>query len=295
MTQIEFQEKFGTEEKCREYLFKKRWPEGFICPKCGHREYYNVQSRHLYQCKSCNYQASLTTGTVMEKTRTPLAKWFLALYLMSEDKRGCSALSLQAKLGVAYYTAWCIAQKIRYAMSNQNAQYLLSGIVEMDESFFGGTREGGKRGRGTEKTAVMVSVSLTEQGKPCHARMKVVKSVDSDTVKEFSKSSIKVGSEVRTDGLAVYNCLADEGYRLVQKNYDRKKQPEHLHWTHIIISNAKAFIEGTFHGLDSVHLQDYLNEFCYRFNRRFRGFDMISHISGACIFAGKITAHELIG
>jgi len=294
MTLIEYQNRFGTEEKCREYLFQKRWPQGFVCPKCGHKEYYDVQSRHLYQCKACNYQASLTTGTIMEKTRTPLVKWFLALYLMTEDKRGCSALTLQSKLGVAYYTAWCMAQKIRYAMSNRNDQYLLDGIVEMDEAFFGGTREGSKRGRGTDKTAVMVSVSLTSDGKPKFAQMQVVEAVNKETVNEFAKSAVATGSEIHTDGLAVYNELGVEKYRLVQKIFDPKNQPEHLHWTHIIISNAKAFIEGTFHGLDSVHLQAYLDEFCYRFNRRYHLSDMFSHICSACVSAGKITAHELI-
>jgi len=295
MTLIEYQKNFGTEEQCREYLFMKRWPEGFICPKCGKNEYFNIKSRNLYQCKSCNRQASVTAGTVMDKTRTPLVKWFLAIYLMIEDKRGISSLALKDKLGVSYTTAWTMSNKIRYAMGKRDEDYALDGIVEIDEAFFGASSEGGKRGRGTEKTAVLVSISLTDERKPCYAKMKVVETVDSETVNDFAETNITKTSDVYTDGLPVYSSLSEKGYVLFQKNYDPKNQPEHLHWTHIIISNVKAFIEGTFHGLDSLHLQRYLNEFCYRLNRRWNKHDRVSRLVSACVGAGKITYHELTG
>ena len=119
MNVIEFQEKYGTEEQCREYLLKKRWPKGFVCPKCYHSEYFNVQSRNLFQCKACNHQVSVTAGTIMDKTRTPLAKWFLAFFLMAED-RSISSLMLAKRIGVAYYTAWTIRNKIRYMLGTRN-------------------------------------------------------------------------------------------------------------------------------------------------------------------------------
>jgi transposase-like protein len=295
MTLIEFVSNFGTEEQCRQHLFGQRWPEGFVCPKCGHKEYFNIECRHLYQCKACNHQASVTAGTIMDKTRTPLVKWFLAMYLMAEDKRGVSALSLKSKLGVSYNTAWTMSHKIRHAMGKRDEKYTLGGIVEMDEGFFGAPAEGGKRGRGTEKTAVIVSVSLSDDRKPRFAKMEVVETVDGKTVKKFAEQSVAKGSEIHTDGLSVYSGLAKNGYTLVQQNYKPKNQPEHLHWTHIIISNAKAFINGTFHGLDSIHLQRYLDEFCYRLNRRWFGLNIFSRILNACILAGKITGYELIG
>ena len=292
---IEFQEKYGTEEQCRQYLFEKRWPDGFMCPKCGHSEYFNVKSRHLYQCKACNHQASVTAGTIMDRTRTPLVKWFMTFYLMAEDKRGISALTLKKRIGVAYYTAWAMCNKIRHAMSTRDENYKMGGIVEMDEAFFGGPTEGGKRGRGTDKTAALVSVSLSSDGKPEFAKMKVVETVDSGSVKEFSENTVTNGSEIRTDGLNVYAPLAQDGYIIKQKKYDPKKQPGHLHWTHIIISNAKAFIGGTFHGLDAIHLQRYLDEFCYRFNRRWFSSGIFSRLVNACLCTGKITTHELFG
>jgi transposase-like protein len=295
MNIIEYQRNFGTEEECRKYLFERRWSEGFVCPKCGHKEYFNIQSRHLYQCKACNHQASVTAGTIMDKSRTPLTKWFLALYLMSEDKRGISALSLKDKIGVAYQTAWTMCQKIRYAMGKHDEGYKMSGIVEMDEAFFGSPTEGGKRGRGTEKTAVLVGISLSKDGKPCYAKMKVAETVDSEAVKAFAKEAISKGSEIRTDGLNIYTPLAKEGFTLNQKTYDPKKEQEHLHWLHIVISNLKSLIEGTFHGLDSLHLHRYLNEFCYRFNRRCFKTAIFSRLVDVAAKSSKIRYYELIG
>ena len=300
MDMLEFIEKYGTEEQCRRHLFNSRWPNGFVCPKCGHTEAFDIKSRSLYQCKACNHQASVTAGTIMDGTRTPLRKWFLAFYYMSEDKRGISALALKAKLGIAYQTAWSMCHKIRHAMGERDEGYKLDGIVELDEAFFGSPAEGGKRGRGTDKTAVFVSVSLTKDGKPEFARMKVVESgdgesVNGETARKFVGAAVAKGSEIRTDGLNIYNALAKDGYTLTQKDYDPKNQPEHLHWTHIIISNAKALIRGTFHGLDSIHLQRYLNEFCYRFNRRWLKSGIFPRLVKACACSTKITYHELIG
>jgi len=295
MTLIDFQANFGTEEQCRQYLYNKRWSGGYICPKCKHNEHYNITSRNLYQCKACNHQTSVTAGTIMDKTRTPLVKWFLAMYLMASDKRGISALSLKSKLGVSYTTAWTMCNKIRHAMGKRDESYSLGGIVELDDAFFGASSQGGKRGRGTDKTAVLVSVSLTGDGKPCYVKMEAVESVDGETVSKFAKSSIASGSEIRTDGYSTYSVLKDNGYYLVKKTYDPKKDPKHLHWTHILISNAKAFINGTFHGLDSVHLQRYLDEFCYRLNRRWNPSDIFSRLVNACIYSGKITYYELCG
>jgi transposase-like protein len=295
MTLQEFQEQFGTEESCREFLYKKRWPDGFVCPKCGHSEHFNIKARNKYQCKACNHQTTVTAGTVFEKTRTPLTKWFTAIYLVADDKRGCSALALQKKIGVAYFTAWTMLQKIRFAMGDRDGEYMLGGIVEMDEGFFGGTAEGSKRGRGTDKTAVLVSVSLTDGGKPKFARMQTLDAVDGETVKAFSKGRILPGTEIRTDGLAVYNCLAKEGFRHTAVIFDEKKHPAHLHWTHIIISNAKAFVQGTYHGLDKKHLQRYLDEFCYRLNRRYLAHDIFSHLANACALAPPKPYYALIG
>jgi len=236
----------------------------------------------------------------MDKTKTPLRKWFLAIYFMSEDKRGISAFSLKDKIGVAYQTAWSMGHKIREAMSKRDGGYKLGGKVELDEAFFGSPTQGGKRGRGTDKTAVFVSVELTEEGKPEFVKMKVVETdegeaVDSETVTAYAEKAIDKGSEIHTDGLNIYAALTEKGYQLTQKKYDPESDPEHLRWTHIIISNVKAFIAGTFHGLDAIHLQRYLDEFCYRFDRRWFQSGVFPRLVTACAKSSKITFDELIG
>lgn len=275
-------------------MFRVRWPNGFICPKCGHNEHFNIKSRNLFQCKACNYQSSVTAGTIMGKSKTPLTKWFLAIYLMMEDKRGVSALALKKKLGIAYHTAWTMSNKIRAALSAQMETTLSGSVAEIDEAFFGAPTEGGKRGRGTEKVAVMAAVSLTKDGKPLQAKLKTVETVDGQTAKEFAAAVAVKGSEIRTDGLSIYAGLSEDGYALVQKKRDPKNEPEHLHWIHIIVSNAKALIGGTFHGLDSLHLQRYLDEFCYRFNRRSRSSRLLGAIVD-CVNYGIIRSYELFG
>jgi len=151
---LEFQKKYQSEQDCEKRLFEIRWPQGFVCPSCGHHEYYFVSKRKLYQCRNCRHQASLTAGTVMHSTRTPLLIWFWAIYMLSTDKRGLSALSFSKKLGISYWRAWTMLQKIRSAMRDRDSKYKLAGIVEMDDAFFGGPKEGGdKRSRGSFKTS----------------------------------------------------------------------------------------------------------------------------------------------
>jgi hypothetical protein len=231
----------------------------------------------------------------MEKTRTPLAKWFLAIFLMAEDKRGISALALKGRIGVAYQTAWAMCHKIRHAMGSRDAGYKMGGTLEMDETFFGSPTEGGKHGRGTEKTPVLLSVSRSGGGKPGRARKKVVEKATSEAVMEFSEAAVAKGSEVRTDGLHAYRRLAKAGYSLNQSKTGPKDESGHLRWVHVVISNAKAFIGGTFHGLGARRLQRYLDEFCYRFNRRWEPHGIFSRLLDACASAGRITYAELIG
>lgn len=293
ITLLEFQNRFGTEEACEKHLFQIRWANGFVCPKCGHTEYFNIKSRHLYQCKKCSHQASVTAGTIMEKTKTPLVKWFWAMFLMGEDKRGCSALYLSKQLKIAYSTAWAISHKIRSAMGERDTMYLLEGTVELDDAFFGGTREGSKQGRGTDKTAVLVGVSLDTKGKPRFVKMRAVENVKGETLKQFAKETIRVGSFVKSDGFKSYNKLCGAGYSHEGKAFNPKEDAEHLKWLHIVISNAKAFILGTYHGLDALHIQSYLNEFCFRFNRRFFTTQLFNRIVNACAISSPISYYEL--
>jgi len=290
---LEFQTKYQAEDDCEKRLFELRWPHGFTCPSCGHQEYYHVTKRKLYQCKKCRHQTSLTAGTVMHNTRTSLLHWFWAIYLTSTDKRGFSALSLSKKLGLSYWKAWTMLHKIRHAMKSRDSDYQLAGIVEIDDSFFGSSAKGkSKRGRGTSKTAVIVEAS-THGDSVGFARMTVVDKVDSATVNHLIHASVKVNQSVKTDGLPVYTIVNNSGHIHLQEIVKGKKAHEVLKWTHILISNAKSFIIGTFHRFGKKHLQSYLDEFCYRFNRRKWELQLFDRLVTACVNSQAICFAEL--
>ena len=145
MTLQAFKENYGTEDQCRQFLLEKRWPNGFVCPKCNHTKCFNIQCRNLYQCKACNRQTSVTAGTIMDKTRTPLSKWFLALYLVGENKQRINAFVLMKQIGVSYNTAWAMLSKIRQAIRDRNNIHIKDGIIEIGQAFFGIHTESDKR------------------------------------------------------------------------------------------------------------------------------------------------------
>ena len=295
MNLMEFMERFKTEEDCREYFFKIRWPDGFRCPKCGHGEYFHIKEWGRYHCRKCGRQTSLTAGTIMHRTRAGLREWFLVIFLFTHDKRGISAAQIARNVGVSHYTAWLMLHKLRKAMGDRDSHYYLSGVVEMDDSFFGAPAEGGKKGRGTEKTPAVIAVSLNEAGQPEYVKMQVVKQVNGATIAEVAISSIAQGSTIHTDGLPAYNVLNNVGYEQHGEKFNPKNNPEHLHFLHIIISNLKAFIAGTYHGLDKKHLQHYFNEYCWRFNRRRFGNQLFNRLLDACVSTATITYVQLVG
>lgn len=292
---FDFQQRFATEQACESHLFSMKWPNDFICPKCGCTKFYTTHTRRLplYACQQCGHQTTATVGTVMEKTRTDLRKWFWAIYLAAEDKRGLSAVFLAEQISVTYKTAWLMLHKIREAMGKRDKCYRLAGLVEMDDAFFGAPTEGGKRGRGTDKATVVVGLSLTSSGHPEYVKMQVIPDVSGETLKDFAEDALAPHAEIHCDGYRSYQSLTDKGFKVDSIKFDPKKNPDHLHWIHTIISNAKAFIGGTFHGLDKKHLQTYLNEFCYRFNRRhFKG-EIFNRLLASCASTPTVTYHEL--
>ena len=249
---VDFIKRFPNDDACRQYLFKIRWPEGFICPVCGNGKYYLLAKYHLYQCTDCNHQVSVTAGTVMHKTRVPLLKWFLALFLVATDKRGCSALTVQRQIDVNYKTAWLMLHKIRHAMAEQDKRYFLDGIIQLDEAYFGGP--GGKQGRGTEKAVAFVAVSTAISDKqasiPLFAKIKVSDKLSMKTVEDFVTETIEPGSKLVTDCFGIYNSLTDNGFEHDKYISGTPECDQALDWAHTIISNAKTFILGTYHGLD---------------------------------------------
>ena len=278
----EYMSKFSDEEACIDFLKEKKWPNGFICPKCGATQAYYLKTTRRYQCKCCKHQTSVTANTIMHRSHLPLTVWFMAFYFVACDKRGISAVSLAAKVDVCYETAWYMLYRIRKAMDQREHQYILAGVLEMDDSYFGAKIKG-KRGRAAGNQSVMVAVSKTESGKPGFLKMQVVDNVQRASVRDFLAKNIAQGSTVETDSYRSYIQPLREGYNQISEDFS--PDTEHLLWIHTIIGNAKAFLNGTYHGTCTKHLQMYLSEFCYRFNRRdFHG-EIFDHLIAAAALA----------
>jgi transposase-like protein len=276
---LEFQERFPDDEECRAYLFASRWPEGFACPGCGGPEIGAEHKRHLWQCKNCGHQSSVTAGTVMHKTRTPLTLWFWAAYLVATHTPGMSALQLQRQLGISRYeTAWLILHKLRRAMVAPERQPLRV-EVEVDEGFIGG-RDSGLRGGRQRDGKALVGVAVEVRGGGSgRLRLQVLPDASGDSLGGFVASSVTGGATVHTDGWQGYAGLASAGFdhRRHKQRADRRvdgKRIVHpdrqfvLPRAHRAISNLKTWLHGTHRGVSPQHLQVYLDEFVFRHNRR---------------------------
>jgi len=217
----------------------------------------------------------------MDRSHLSLKKWIWAIYLVARDKRGYSAMQLSRVLNLPYSTAWFLLHRIRHAMAERDSIYMLTGIVELDDTYFGRPKKGGKRGRGTTKTKVVVAVSKDDKGKPEYAKMQVVPDLKGKTIGKFAKVCIEEGSVVQTDAYRSYRKPMSEKYLHEYQVFDADSGM--LKWLHTIVGNAKAFVSGTFHGLGRKHMQSYLDEYCYRFNRRYMGGDVFSRLGLAVI------------
>lgn len=284
MSLLQFQKAFGTEEDCAAYMMYKRWKDGFVCPKCTHGDYYFLQTRHLFECRQCHHQTSLTAGTIMHKTKLPLTTWFWAIYLVAHDKRGRSALSLAQVLGLNYRSALRMLRKIRVAMKERDSLYWLSGVVEMDDAYFGAPRKG-KDGRGTNKAKAVIALSKDEKNHPAFLRIQVIDHVSIEEIQRVAQACIKPGSTIVSDGHRSYKPLAEIGYQHESKPYYKEDKEDFLKMLHNIIGNVKAYIQGTYHGLGPDYLQSYFDEFCFRFNRRFNPNEIFDRLLNACVLA----------
>jgi transposase-like protein len=179
-------------------------------------------------------------------------------------------------------------------MADRDARYMLSQIVELDDAYFGGPDEGGKRGRGTDKTPGVIAVQVDRKGRPLYIKLSVVDNLQSDTLVQTARKMIEPGSEVRTDGFKAYKKLSKYRYEVQSKKFDPENSPDHLLWLHKVVSNLKAFITGTFHGLDKKHLQRYFDEFTYRFNRRKHRSQLFMRLLAACVFSKTLTYRDLV-
>lgn len=265
----ELEAKFGTEEECRAYLARLRWPEGFRCRRCDGSRSWPV-GRALLECAGCGCQTSVTAGTIFQDTRTPLSVWFRAMWWVTTQKNGASALGLQRVLGLkSYETAWTWLHKLRRAMVRPGRD-LLTGQVEVDEAYVGGEEEGLPGRLNLKKALIVVAVEADGPGIG-RIRMRQVIDASGESLVPFVKDSVVRGSLIHTDGWSGYSLLTGEGYDHEVTVLRRKKKSasELLPRVHLVVSLLKRWLLGTHQGAVSrKHLDYYLDEFTFRFNRR---------------------------
>ena len=266
-TLMDLERRFATEEACRDYLLRLRWPSGFRCPACGHEKAW-PRADGLFECGECGHKTSVKAGTIFEGSRQPLVLWFRAIWWVTSQKNGVSALGLKRILGLgSYETAWTWLHKLRRAMVRPGRDRL-SGSVQVDETYIGGEKPG-KRGRGAEgKTLVIIAAQ--EDGKATgRIRLKQVADASGKSLEAAVKDTIEPGTVVKTDGWPGYNGLRSLGYKhkVIRKTADVGENL--LPLCHREASLIKRWLAGTHQGAVShEHLAYYLDEYTFRFNRR---------------------------
>ncbi len=268
----EFDRWFADEAACRSYLFRVRWPEGYQCFRCRSKTPPWITSRGYLHCRECGGEISITSGTVFERTRKPLRVWFQAMWLVTSQKHGTSALGLQRVLGLgSYQTAWTWLHKLRRAMVRPGRERL-HGSVEVDETYVGGEEKGGKRGRGTEnKEIVVIAVEMLLPKGFGRIRMRRLPDVSGDSLVPFICEAVESGSEIMTDGWSGYNSLSEHSYTHSRTVLSETGDPAHIAMpgVHRIAALLKRWLLGIHQGaVSGKHLEYYLDEYTFRFNRR---------------------------
>lgn len=262
----EFEARFQTDEACLDYLFKIRWPSGFVCPHCGDTNAWKTR-RGLLHCKHCSTQTSVTAGTIFHRVRKPLYLWFRAMWHITNQKYGANALGLQRLLDLSRYeTAWQWLHKLRRAMVRPGRGQL-SGCIQVDETYIGGKKKPGKRGRGAEGKA-LVAIAVEDKSPQGIGRIRLLHIPDAsaDSLGSFVSTMVEPGSVVKTDDWSGYTTIEDLGYKR------QILSSKELQLPHLIASLLKRWLLGTYQGaVRPTHLAYYLDEYTFRFNRRKSG------------------------
>src|SRR3954453_20559957 len=290
LSEVEFRERFGTEEACRTALFEMRWREGLTCPACGHRGFCALKSRQLFQCNRCKKQVRLTAGTVFQDTKLPLTTWFAAIYHLTQGKNGISSIELGRRLGVRQQTAWLMKHKLMRAMgAREAAKPKLEGRVEIDDAYLGGERQGGKRGRGAAgKTPIVAAVETTPERRPKRLRLSVVQGFRKKEIERLAKGHLAPGSEIVSDGLSCWPAVEKAGcshFPIVTGSGKQAASWAPFKWVNTTLGNIKTALAGTYHHVSAKHAQSYLTSFAYRFNRRFQLDSIVERLAWAAVDA----------
>lgn len=291
----QFIRKFSTDEACLEAIFQARWPRGFVCPRCQHNGGFRLSGRRTIQCASCRRQTSITSQTIFHGSHIQLVDWFLAIYLVSQDKGGVSATRLASQLDMHYPTAWYLLQRLRFAMSTREENLTLAGYIELDEAFFGGKRRNSRTRKGPKKPTekkMQVFVMVESEGKQAgNLVMQVIKDGTYGTLKEIVAKKVDAdppGHQFRGDGWQAHECVMTCGHHIEMGHIPNHMQDSELPCLSLATAHAKRFLLGTFHQFCKRHLQRYLDEFCYRWNRRHLEGQLASHLLSACALSPRM-------
>ena len=287
---IKFMELFSDEQSCRKHFKETRMNQGVVCKQCGNTKQYWLSGKEQFQCSCCKFRTTLRSGTVMENSNLSFKIWYCALFLMTSTKKGISAVEMQRQLNhKRYETVWALMHKIRKMMGKRDSLYKLSDMIEFDEAHFiietsDSEKRNNKQGKGSTRSinvAVMAEsvpiedIQEVEKGehtekKQCrYFKMKALDDFKAEEINEVVKNSVKDNSILFTDNSTSY--VGIEHY--VEEHLSEKSTPEssatNLKWVHIIISNAKRVFAGVYHKMQKKYLQNYLDEFVYKLNRRY--------------------------
>ncbi len=271
MNLVKLVEDFGSEDRCRAYLEKLRWPKGVECPRCGHKTVSRIKERDQFDCDGCRYQFSVTAGTMMHDTKLPLWKWFLAVYMIVESKKGVSANQLKRSLDVSYRTAWYLCHRIRKALETPDG--LLSGIIEIDETMLGGRIERTEGDPHENKIAIIGAVERA--GGIARLKMREVREHDKDEpgVGKFLRANVSQDAKLYTDAAPVMRKQAKKHTGNTPETVTHSKDEwvrgdVHTNSVEGVWSLFKRSVIGSYHQLSVKHLEAYLDEFEFRFNNR---------------------------
>ena len=296
----EFFQRYGTEEQCAVALAALRWPAGFRCPICSSDAHYVVShgTRKLFQCRGCRHQASLTAGTIMDSTKLPLRTWFLAIYLISQDKTGLSALALKRQLGTSYRTAWLIHHKLMRTMALRDSEQPLTGLVQMDDAYLGGERPG-VVGRGSpNKVPIVAAVSTTDKGHPLRIKVTPLASFTLEAVASWARVNLTPGCDVCSDGLACFAGVIEAGcaHSFIVVGRRKPRDLPHFTWVNTVLGNLKTMIAGAHKAFKfGKYASQYLGAFAYRFNARINLKALLQDLLGHAATAVPIRERQIRG
>lgn len=325
MKLLDFYKKFPNEESCEVHLRNLREKEGVVCCKCGCTHQYWDRSRKSWHCSKCGHETKLTAGTVMHGSKLPLMYWFTAMHLMTATKKTFSALEMQRQLGhKRYQPIWEMMHKQHSVMGKRDDRYKLQKMVELDEAFFicddkkaesfaCGQADGAVSpskiahtpGLGSERKAKVEVMAESEECEPSkksqkprivgHIKMKVMGDLKSSTVNKVAQECIEASAGIKADAYPSHSKLGDVAARVDVEVVKPEEAPVKLPWVHTAIANAKSLFRDMYHGIKDEFLQEYLNEFCYKFNRRYFGERVFDRLTIAAVSYRPTFEHRLYG